>query len=188
MRGLQVDSNRSDLYSTDVLILPTNALTGPVRAAIVAMCTRAFNRDFANLFAFVVDSMHVLAYRDGTLIAHACWAARWLQPAGYSPLRTAYVDAVATDPAHQGCGVGSAVIRRVIREIQPFDLGGLSTPRVTFYARLGWDRWHGPTMMRTNNGLMPTPDDTVMILRTPTTPPLDATTLLIADYRGGQAW
>ncbi|MHB8644436.1 MAG: hypothetical protein ACYDAR_01455 [Thermomicrobiales bacterium] len=34
---------------------------------------------------------------------------------------------------------------------------------------------------------MPTPDDIVMIPRTPTTP-LDPLTLLIAEYRAGQAW
>ena len=174
--------------TTELSIAPTHDLTGPTRDAIVAMCTRAFDQDFGNLFDFVTASMHVLAYQGGTLIGHACWATRWLQPEGCAPLRTAYVDAVATDPAFQGRGVGSAVIARLIAEIQPFDLGGLSTQRVAFYARLGWERWHGPTAMRTPDGLVPTPDDTVMILRTPATPPLDTGALLVAEYRGGQAW
>lgn len=177
-------SVRTNLLS----VIPTGELTCSARDAIVALCTRAFDQDFANLFDFVSDSLHVLAYRDGTLIGHACWAARRLEPAGHAPLRTAYVDAVATDPAFQGRGVGSAVMERLMAEIQPYDLGGLSTPRVAFYARLGWERWRGPTAMRTDDGLVATPDDTVMILRTPTTPPLDTTTLLIADYRPGQAW
>jgi len=176
------------MTTTELAVIPTGALTRSSRDAIVAMCTRAFDQDFTNLFDFVTDSMHVLAYRDGAPIGHACWATRWLEPAGHAPLRTAYVDAVATDPAFQGRGVGSAVIERLIAEIQLYDLGGLSTPRVTFYERLGWERWRGPTAMRTDDGLVPTPDDTVMILRTPTTPPLDTTTLLVADYRAGQTW
>lgn len=169
-------------------LLPTARLDRATRALIVALCNRAFAQDFASLFDFVTDSIHVLAHREGTLIGHACWATRWIEPEGHAPLRTAYVDAVATEPEWQGRGVGSAVIRRLIAEIRGYDLGALSTPRVSFYARLGWERWHGSTAMRTGAGLVPTPDDTVMILRTATTPPLDTTTLLIADERAGQAW
>jgi aminoglycoside 2'-N-acetyltransferase I len=176
------------MTTTELVVIPTGALTQSTRAAITAMCTRAFDQDFASLFDFVTDSMHVLAYRDGTLIGHACWATRWLEPAGYAPIRTAYVDAVATDPAFQGRGVGSVVVERLVAEIQGYDLGGLSTRRVSFYARLGWERWRGPTAMRMGDGLVPTPEDTVLILRTPTTPPLTTATLLIADYRAGQAW
>jgi aminoglycoside 2'-N-acetyltransferase I len=172
----------------ELLVNSTKELTHSTRDAIVAMCTRAFDRDFSSLFHFVTDSTHILAYQGGALIGHACWGVRWLQPEGHAPLRTAYVDAIATDPAFQGCGVGSAVIARLDAEIHSYDLGGLSTQGVAFYARLGWERWHGPTAMRAEDGLVPTPDDSVMILRTPTMPPLDTATLLIADYRGGQAW
>jgi aminoglycoside 2'-N-acetyltransferase I len=169
-------------------VLPTRDLTAATKQTIVALCTRAFARDFGNLFDFVTDSMHVLAHTDGTLIGHACWAPRFLEPVGIGPLRTAYVDAVATEPAYQGRGIGSAVIRRADEEIQAYPLGGLSTPRVSFYARLGWERWRGPAAVRAASGLLPTPDDTVMILRTATTPPLDTTALLIADWRGGDPW
>lgn len=75
-----------------------------------------------------------------------------------------------------------------MEEIQGFDLGGLSTPRVAFYARLGWERWRGPTAVQAKDGIVPTPDDTVMIWRTPKTPALDTTTLLVAEPRGGQPW
>ncbi len=169
-------------------VVPTRDLSPAVRAEIVALCTRAFGQDFGNLFDFVTDSMHVLAHRDGALVGHACWAIRRLEPAGVGPLETAYVDAVATEPAVQGQGIGSAVIGRLNAQIHAYPLGGLSTGRVTFYARLGWERWQGPTAVRAATGLIPTPDDTVMILRTPTTPPLDTTALLIADWRDGQPW
>ncbi len=117
----------AEVVPIDVSVMPTRALTASVWEAIIAMCTRAFDQDSGNLFTFVTDSMHVLAYRHTTLVGHVCWASRLIQPAGYSPLHTAYDDAVATDPAYQGCGVGSAVIERLITEIQPYALGGLST-------------------------------------------------------------
>jgi aminoglycoside 2'-N-acetyltransferase I len=169
-------------------VVPTRDLSAATTATIVALCTRAFNRDFGNLFDFVTDSIHVLAHQDGVLAGHACWAKRRLEPAGIGPLETAYVDAVATELAMHGRGIGSAVIERLDAEIQAYPLGGLSTPRVSFYTRLGWERWHGPTAVRAATGLIPTPDDTVMILRTPSTPPLDTSALLIADWRDGQPW
>jgi aminoglycoside 2'-N-acetyltransferase I len=169
-------------------IVPTRDLSLPTKAEIVALCTRAFDRDFGNLFDFVSDSLHVLAHQGNVLVGHACWAMRRLQPEGHDALNAAYVDAVATAPAYQRHGIGSAVIGRLNREIRPYALGGLSTQRVSFYQRLGWERWSGPTAVRAATGLIPTPEDTVMILRTPVTPSLDISTLLIADWRDGDPW
>jgi aminoglycoside 2'-N-acetyltransferase I len=93
------------------VVLPTTALTASTREAIIALCTRAFGHDpahdFGKLFDFVTDSMHVLALENGAPVAHACWAVRRLEPEGLTPLRTAYVDAVATEPAGQGRGIGT---------------------------------------------------------------------------------
>ena len=169
-------------------VVPTRSLSPIVKSTIVALCTRAFDQDFSNLFDFVTDSMHVLAHRGNVLVSHACWAMRRLEPEGYGPLAAAYVDAVATEPEFQGHGIGSAVIARLNAEIQVYPLGGLSTQRVAFYERLGWKRWHGPTAVRSVTGLIPTPDENVMIFCTLSTPPLDTTRLLIADWRDGQPW
>jgi aminoglycoside 2'-N-acetyltransferase I len=169
-------------------VVPTHALSQLMKTTIVALCTRAFERDFGNLFDFVTNSTHVLAHQESVLVGHACWAARRLEPEGYGLLTAAYVDAVATEPEFQERGIGSAVIARLNAEVASYPLGGLSTQRVTFYERLGWERWYGPTAVRAATGLIPTPDDTVMILRTPTTPPLDTTRLLIGDWRDGQPW
>jgi hypothetical protein len=56
-----------------------------------------------------------------------------------------------------------------------FELGGLGTGRQSFYGRLGWRIWAGPSAVRTPDGERPTPDDDgyIMVLETPTTPPLD---------------
>jgi len=177
-------------------VLPTAALTPALREVIIAMCDRAFAplegvHDFATLFDFVTDSMHVLAYDGDALVGHACWEVRRIQPDGLPPLRTAYVDAVATEPARQGCGVGSAVMRRFAREAEDCQLHALATDSAPgFYERLGWERWRGPLAARTPHGLEPTPrpDDVVLIRRTPTTPALDLTARLIAHDRCEHPW
>lgn len=169
-------------------VAPTGTLTSSERAQTVALCTRAFDKDFGALFDVVVDSTHVLARVDAMLVGHACWSTRWLQPAGCAPLRTAYVDAVATAPERQNQGIGSRVLRRLAAEIQGYELGGLSTRRVSFYERLGWERWRGPTAARSATGLVATPDATVLVLRTARTPPLDLTALLTAERRPYHPW
>src|SRR5579864_3230979 len=102
---------RMNVPALQLTIAPTGALEPSVKAAIVDVCTRAFAEDFSSLFDLVEDAQHVLANQEGRLVGHACWTTRWLQPEGCPPLRTAYVDAVAVDPACQGRGLGSAMLR-----------------------------------------------------------------------------
>jgi len=182
-----------------LVLCRTGDLSAADKQSITTLCSRAFHEDFSSLFTYITDCAHLLAYLDGpsgpataddgNLIGHASWSTRWLQPESEdAPLRTAYVDAVATDPAFWGCGVGSAVMTRFAAETQDFALGGLSTTVEGFYAPLGWERWRGQTAMRAADGLVYTPDECVMILRTPLTPPLDLDALLTVEPRGGQPW
>lgn len=157
-------------------------------AAVLALCNEAYEEELASLFATFVHPVHVLAYLGDTLVSHAMWVTRWLQPGTLPLLRTAYVEMVATAPAHQGRGFGTAVMQRLAAEIQDFDLGGLSTGSQGFYARLGWQSWRGPLFIRTDTGLLPVPDDSMMFLRLPKTPPLDPTTPLSAEWRPGELW
>ena len=158
------------------------------RSAIIRLCADAFEEDFTPLFQYLPDSTHVLARLDGELVSHACWVTRSLQPGELRPLRTAYVEAVATAPPHQGRGYGSAVMRRLAAAIGDYELGGLSTGRFSFYERLGWERWPGPLAIRTQHGLLHTPGERVLILRLPRTPPLDLHALLTAEWRPGELW
>jgi aminoglycoside 2'-N-acetyltransferase I len=103
-------------------------------------------------------------------------------------LRTAYVEAVATEPAFQRRGFATAVMQRVAHAIGDFDLGGLSPSEVGFYERLGWELWRGPLSIRSAAGLIPTPNERVMILRLPRTPPLDLHSPLSAEWREGELW
>src|SRR5579872_3300794 len=143
-------------------------LTTRQKEEIVALCSRAFaEEDFGTLFELVSGSTHILAWLERRLVGHALFGERRLQPEGLPELRTAYVDAVATDPELQGRGIGSAVMERLAASIRDFEFGGLSTERPSFYARLGWERWPGPLAVRGPDGIVETPDDIVMILRTP---------------------
>lgn len=169
-------------------VVRTVDLDPAAKDEIVALCTRAFDEDFSSLFQFVQSCDHVLAHLNDRLVGHAVWSTRWLQPAGLAVLRTAYVDAVATDPDFGRRGIGSAVMQRLAYETRDYDLRGLSTGSPGFYSRLGWERWLGSTGARRDGEIVWTPDETVMILRTPHTPQFDIHSLLTVEWRDNEVW
>lgn len=179
---------RDEAARATIELTASVALSAAERAAIVALCEAAFAEDFSQLFIHFARSWHVQARLDGAPISHACWVERWLQPAGAPVLRTAYIEAVATLPERQGQGYGKMVMERIAREIAPYELGALSPARPGFYERLGWEHWRGPTAIRTDAGLLPTPEEEIMILRTPQTPPLDLDAAITAEWREGELW
>jgi aminoglycoside 2'-N-acetyltransferase I len=168
----------------------TEDLDADTRASIIHVCRIAHQEDdFQHLFSYILSGgIHVLAYRDQELVGHAVATTRWLQPEGLPLLRTAYVDAVATLPAYQGQGIGSALMRHLAAVIADFEIGCLETERVSFYARLGWELWRGPLAGRRAAELLPTPDqEGIMILRLARTPPLDLDSLLVIE-EDGRIW
>ena len=175
---------------TDALhieIVPRAAL-GPGRyAEVVALCARAYEEPFAEIMAGFPDATHVLASSAGALVSHALWVPRTLAADGV-PLRSAYVEAVATEPRYQGRGYASRTLRAVAAAIARYDLGALSPSDSAFDARLGWESWRGPLAVATDAGVLPTPDEEVMILRLPATPPLDTGGTLVAPWRAGDVW
>lgn len=165
----------------------TEELNADTRASIIHVCRTAHQEDdFIHLFSYLPsDGIHVLAYRGQGLVSHAVATTRWLQPEGLPLLRTAYIDAVATLPAHQGQGIGSTLMRHLANVIADFEIACLETDRVSFYARIGWEVWQGPLAGRKATVLLPTPDQKgIMILRLARTPPLDVESLLVIEYDG----
>ena len=146
----------------------------------------------AHLFSYLPpDGLHVLASIGGALVGHGVVTTRWLQPAGLPLLRTAYVDAVSTSPAYQGRGVGSAVMRALMTAAieDGYIVACLETDATGFYERLGWREWRGALAGRSDDGLIPTPDQRgVMVLRLPETPPLDFSALLTIDASRPGIW
>ena len=170
----------------------TDDLNQALRAAIIQLCIAAHQEeDFKNLFTYVPSGgWHFLVYHGDELASHALVTTRWLQLAGQPLLKTAYVDAVATLPMHQGHGYGSALMRQLADEIdREYVIACLETERETFYERLGWQIWRGPLAGRSEQGLIPTPDQRgIMILRLSRTPLLDLDAALTIECQTGRIW
>ncbi|HSM25153.1 MAG TPA: GNAT family N-acetyltransferase, partial [Anaerolineaceae bacterium] len=104
-------------------------------------------------------------------------------------LRTAYVEAVATHPDFQHRGFASLIMRKVVDEIQDFDIDGLAPFSVDYYTRLGWELWHGAMYERKENELVASPkDEEVMIYRLPKTPAMDLDSAISIEWREGEVW
>jgi aminoglycoside 2'-N-acetyltransferase I len=138
-----------------------------------------------------LGGVHVLLEEDGRILSHASVVPRVLE-VGRVPLHTGYVEAVATWPELQRRGHGSAVMRQIGDVIAAnYQLGALGTGEFAFYGRLGWERWRGPTSVRTPAGETRTPaeDGYIMVLRTPGTPlDLDLEAPISCEWRSGDVW
>lgn len=175
--------------------LATIELTATEIAAIRSIMDDAFGPDEDERFTdddwdHALGGVHFVLDVDGVIVTHAAVVERSLWIAD-RPLRTGYVEAVATAPARQGAGHGTQVMTDVTAWIRErFELGCLGTGRHSFYERLGWRTWLGPSAVRTAEGPRPTPDDDgyLMVLATPSSPPLDLTVPISCEWRPGDVW
>jgi aminoglycoside 2'-N-acetyltransferase I len=164
-------------------------LTPEEREAVVALCDLAYDEDMGMIISEFVDPIHVLGFQDEQLVSHALWVTRYLKPEGLPLLRTAYIEAVATHPDFQHRGFASAIMCRLVEEIQDFDIAGLAPFNVDYYARLGWELWRGPLYERREDGLIASPpEDELMIHRLPGTPVLDLNAGISIEWREGEVW
>ncbi|HYH27442.1 MAG TPA: GNAT family N-acetyltransferase [Actinomycetota bacterium] len=134
--------------------------------------------------------VHFLLEDAGEIVSHAAVVERELHVAG-TPIRTGYVEAMATRPEHQRRGYGTAVMGEVNAYLdRSFRLGALGTGEIGFYERLGWQVWRGPTSVRTTDGEIRTPEDDgfVMVRTTPSSPALDLSAPISCDWRLGDVW
>jgi aminoglycoside 2'-N-acetyltransferase I len=175
-----------------VTMLATEDLTAAQRSSVIDVCIAAHdNDDFRNLFTTYIPSggRHFLAYRGQELVSHAVVTTRWVQPEGQRELMTAYVDAVSTLPMYQRQGSASAVMNRLGAEIGDYEIACLQTDLPEFYERLGWEVWRGPLAGRSEDGLIPTPEQRgVMVLRLARTPSLDLDEQLTIERQPHRIW
>jgi aminoglycoside 2'-N-acetyltransferase I len=105
---------------------------------------------------------------------------------------TGYVEGVATAPGRHGTGFGTAVMAACADVIRArHQLGALSTGAHGFYERLGWQRWHGPTYVRHDDGRLertPDEDDGLMVLLTGASTGPDLTASISCPARAGDDW
>jgi aminoglycoside 2'-N-acetyltransferase I len=137
-----------------------------------------------------LGGVHFIAQVGDELVAHAAVVERDIH-VGAAPLRTGYVEAVATAPSLQRRGYGSAVMRDVNALIRDrYELGVLGTGSQGFYERLGWQIWRGPSYVRTATGELPTPDEDgyLLVFRTPSSPAVDLTAPISCEWREGDVW
>ncbi len=174
--------------------MPTDELTLAESGSIRTILWEAFG-DGEDAFAeddwtHALGGIHFVLDLDGEIVAHASVVERVLW-VGAQPIRTGYVEAVATDPDNQGRGFGTLVMAAATAHVrESFDLGALGTGRLTFYQRLGWEAWGGPAFVREPSGLVRTPEDEgyLLVLRTPSSPSFDGNEPLSCQPRVGEPW
>jgi GNAT superfamily N-acetyltransferase len=166
----------------------TSALRPATRAALLALCNAAYQEAIEPYLEAIGPGEHLLGTRAGVLASHLMWVTRSLQPLGMPPLRTAYVELVATAPEMQGHGYATQLLEAFPRYVGDHDLAALSPATEGLYVHLGWRVWRGPLAVRHEGRLVPTPGGRVMILQLPRTPVLDDTRLLSVEWRPGEVW
>lgn len=175
--------------------LRTDELGPDALAAIRRLLDAAFGDDPEERFTeedwqHALGGLHVILDIEGEIAAHASVVARSLRIAD-RPIRTGFVEAVAAGPAFRRRGFGTAVMRDVGAYIRDrFEIGALGTGEHGFYERLGWQRWIGPSSVRAPDGERATADDDgyIMVLPTPTSPPLRLDAPISCDWRPGDVW
>lgn len=168
--------------------LATAALSPAALEEVLRLNVEAFHEPIAPYLEAIGPGEHLLGRVDGRLVSHLMWVTRWLQPEGFPLLRTAYVELVATDPADRGHGYATQLLTALPPLIGDYQLAALSPATERLYTRLGWRYWRGPLAVRTDQGLEPTSDESVMFLPLPLTPPLDPNSPLSVEWRSGEVW
>lgn len=175
-----------------VRLLPSAALTTLALRSLRRLMDAAFDGDFSDDdWAHALGGWHALIGMDDEVVAHASVIPRAVT-FGDRRLRAGYVEAVAVRPDLQRTGLGTAVMTPIGDVIhQHFEVGVLSSGEWRFYERLGWERWRGPSSLRTADGrLERTPDDDegVMILRVAASRDLDVAAPIACESRAGDPW
>lgn len=156
---------------------------------VIRLCNLAYDEDMGAVIDQFVDPVHVLGFYQSVLVCHALWVTRFLQPQGSLLLRTAYVEAVATHPDYRSRGFASAIMKKIIDEIQDFELAGLAPFNVDYYGRLGWELWRGALYVRRYENLVVSPPgERLMIYRLLKTPELDLDGSISVEWREGEIW
>lgn len=185
-----------------IKVIPAQQLTPIDLQSIQALCTRAFEEDVWCDYDYLKSAFHVIGRVNNKIVSHGLWTDRLLIVDGQAPLKTAYLEYVATEPALQGQGLASQLLRFFIEYIQndsllrtqlhidkPYQIAALAPEDSDFYQRLGWQLWVGDLAIRLEDGqTIATLDDDVMVYRLACTPIFSVTGALSAESREGEWW
>jgi aminoglycoside 2'-N-acetyltransferase I len=185
-------TSRSPVGGVDLRTAVTADLTAGETDRLRAFLDSAFGGEFGDDdWSHALGGVHVLATVDGDLAGHAAVVVRQMVLDGRT-LRTGYVEAVATGAPWRRRGIAGRLMETVERLVTGgFELGALaaSDDGAALYRRRGWVAWRGRLAGLTPQGTVPTPDEQVFVLDTPSTPvPIDPTGTLTCDWRRGDLW
>jgi aminoglycoside 2'-N-acetyltransferase I len=172
-------------------VLTTAALSADRASEVRRLLVAAFDGGFSDDdWEHALGGLHVLVVDNDVAVAHAAVVPRVIEVAGQA-FRAGYVEAVATAPARHGEGLGALAMAEITDVVRrDYELGVLSTDRHAFYARLGWERWRGPTFVRDGDRTVRTEDedDGVMILRCGPSAAIDLSAAISCEARSGDDW
>lgn len=175
-------------------VISKSDLTDGQYAEILVLCAGAYEEDLSAYLEDFDDAVHVLGRVDEQLVTHGLWIPRWLQIGDGPLLKTAYVEAVATEESYRQRGYAAQIMQRIVHEIHDFEIAGLAPFSERYYARLGWETWRGPLLIRQEGKVIPTPPDEdgdeecLMIYRLPRTPHIDLDSAISIEWRKHEVW
>ena len=169
--------------------------TAEVPSELLVDIRRLLDESFAGHFSeddweHGLGGWHAIVTDGGAVVAHAAVVARTLHVAE-RPVRAGYVENVGAAPARERQGLATLAMTEINDVLRrEFDMGALSTGAHPFYERLGWERWQGPTFVRSGAELIRTEDedDGLMVLRFGPSADVDLTESLTCTDRPGEAW
>jgi aminoglycoside 2'-N-acetyltransferase I len=180
------------LTVVEVEVVDSGRIDAATRLALRTLWDRAFGDRFSDDDAdHAYGGVHVLARDGDRLVGHASAIPRRIRFGDRPWLTVGYVEAVATDPDHQGTGIGRRTMGRLQQEIcSRWPAALLSTGRATgFYELLGWERWRGLSYTRTATGVVPDGEHGgLMILRVDPSVVPDLSVDVTCEDRSGDAW
>src|SRR5205085_713715 len=96
-----------------IKVVPAELLSENDRQQVILFCTRAYEMDMEPFFKTFASAVHVLGYLDERLVSHGLWVTRYLQTGTTPLLRTAYVEAVASEAEYRKRGFAAAIMKRL---------------------------------------------------------------------------
>jgi aminoglycoside 2'-N-acetyltransferase I len=191
MRQPQASPDTTRPANLPVRIVQTSELDVTQLAVLRQMLQRAYDNDFTDHdWQHACGGTHLLLELGPDMLAHAAVVPRRIT-FDDRVVRAGYVEAVAVDPAYQGCGLGTIIMTTAAEHIDAqFELGVLSTGSTSFYERLGWIVWSGPSIVRRADGVFRSRDDDggIMVRLNPASPVIPLTATIGCDDRPGDTW
>jgi aminoglycoside 2'-N-acetyltransferase I len=171
----------------------TYSMSPELRREVLDLCNAAFGQPFETLFSLLPpDGLHLLGREDGKLVSHLVITDRWLRVEGGPNMRTAYIDAVATQAEFRRRGFAGALLKRVVELCSSrCDLLALSMDNPELYTRYGFVKWHGrlSTEKESGTGVETLPGQGRLMVRVVNMSILpDAARTMTANWRPGGGW